>query len=185
MNKQGKIIIALLVVGLALFISVQFIIIPKQNAVAEQYELDQRNPLTHDLENILKYKHPYMGSAGNLTNLFRRLPMTEAIKDFELLSDDLTLIVNYHLPIDTIGTKTVNQSLIYNSTAAFSLIGNLEKIHYNFSDKSFVIHRESVESLYDDFGKLTSSNEIWNQQVRNPLGDAAYTKNSLNKILEN
>lgn len=184
MNKHEKIIIALVVIGVALFISVQFIIIPKQNAVAEQYEIDQRNPLTHDLENILKYKHSYMGNAGNLINLFGRLPMNEAIKDFELLSDELTLIINYHLPIEKIGTKTVKQSLIYNSTAAFSLIGNLEKIQYNFSDESFIISRENVESLYDNFGKLISSNEIWNQHVRDPLEDEKYTSDRLKIIVE-
>ncbi|WHY87218.1 DUF4825 domain-containing protein [Neobacillus novalis] len=184
MNKLGKLIAALLVVGIGLFIVVQFIIIPKQNAAAEQYVIDQRRPLTHDLENIIPYRFLYMGNAGNMINLFNHLPLNEVEKDFELKSEAFTLIVNYHQSVSEIGTNLVNQSLIYNSTAAFALIGNLEKIEYNFPDQSFEVKRERIKSLYDDFSQLIKSNRVWNQQVRNPLKDKDYTDKSIESILK-
>ncbi|MFF2448210.1 DUF4825 domain-containing protein [Neobacillus sp. NPDC058068] len=183
MNKLGKLIAALLALGIGLFIIVQFIIIPKQNDAAEQYVIDQRRPLTHDLENIIPYRFLYMGNASNVFNLFNHLPLNEVEKDFELKSEAFTLIVNYHQSVSEIGTNLVNQSLIYNSTAAFALIGNLEKIEYNFADESFEVKRENVKSLYDDFSQLTKSNSIWNQQVRNPLKDEKYTDNCIKSIL--
>ncbi|WP_141432077.1 DUF4825 domain-containing protein [Bacillus sp. 03113] len=183
MNKQGKLIVSLLAAGLVASIVVQFIIIPKQNATAEQYVIDQRRPQTHNLENIIPFKHPYMGNASNMINLFNHLPTNEIEKDFELHSDTFTIKVNYHRPISEIGIRLVNQSTIYNSTAAFALIGNLEKIEYSFLDESFTVKRENVENLYKDFDQLIKSNEVWDQQVRNPLKDEGYTEKCLKSIL--
>lgn len=184
MNKLGKLIAALLAVGIGLFIVVQFIIIPKQNATAEQYVIDQRRPLTHDLENIIPYRFLYMGNASNMINLFNHLPLNEVEKDFELKSDAFTLIVNYHQSVSEIGTDLVNQSIIYNSTAAFSLIGNLKKIEYNFPDQTLEVNRASVEGLYDDFYKLSKSKTVWEKQVRNPLKNKEYTEKCIRSILK-
>ncbi|MFJ5714443.1 DUF4825 domain-containing protein [Neobacillus sp. NPDC093127] len=184
MNKLGKLIAALLAVGIGLFIVVQFIIIPKQNAADEQYVIDQRRPLTHDLENIIPYRFLYMGNASNMINLFNHLPLNEVEKDFELKSDAFTIIVHYHQSVSEIGTSLVNQSIIYNSTAAFALIRNLEKIEYSFPDQSFEVKRKNVEGLYDEFYKLTKSKTVWEKQVRNPLKDKEYIEKCIGSILK-
>ncbi|MBS4219828.1 DUF4825 domain-containing protein [Bacillus sp. FJAT-49711] len=182
MSRLGKWIIVLLVFGLILFAAVQFVIIPKQNAAAEQYLVDQKKPLTHDVEYIKQYKNPYMGNAANTTQLFGHLPLYDMLKDFELKSDDLTVIVNFNKSTTGINTQLLDQSLIYNSTAAFALIGNLEKIEYYFADKTIEVNRKSIETRYENFNELTESTETWNEQVRSPLKDHEYVKDFIQEI---
>lgn len=55
---------------------------PEAEAKEEQYRMEQRNPLTHDFENVLPYKHKYMGDAGNLGNLNYHLPLSDIPKTF-------------------------------------------------------------------------------------------------------
>ncbi|MBS4201905.1 DUF4825 domain-containing protein [Bacillus sp. FJAT-49732] len=183
MSKLGKWIVVLLVFGLMLFGIVQFVVIPKQNAAAEQYVIEQEKPLTHDLEYIKQYKNPYMGNAGNTTQLFGHLPLHDILKDFELKSDDLTVMVNYTQKTTDINNQLLNQSLIYNSTAAFALIENLEKIEYHFVDETITVDRESIERQYTNFDELTESTKIWNEKVRNPLKDTKYVEDFINEIL--
>ncbi|MCR2821468.1 DUF4825 domain-containing protein [Lederbergia panacisoli] len=182
MSKLGKWIFGLFVLGLILFAVVQFVVIPKQNAAAEQYLIDQRKPLTHDLEYIKPYKNPYMGNASNITQLFRHLPLHDTLQDFELKSDDLAVIVNFNKGTTDINQQLLNQSLIYNSTAAFALIKNLEKIEYHFLDKTIEVDRESIESHYDRFNKLTESTDTWNEKVRNPLKKDEYVEGFIQSI---
>ncbi|MGP7817278.1 DUF4825 domain-containing protein [Niallia sp. 01092] len=182
MNKSGVLIAGLLVSWLLMFIVVQFIINSKKHAAAEHYVINQRRPLTHDLEYILPYKQPYMGNASNVIILFNHLPLNEVEKDFQLLSDIFTIKVNYHLPSTEIGTKLVNQSIIYNSTATFLLIGNLEKIELGFLDKSVIVNREMVKKLYKDFDRLLKSKKVWEQQVRSLLMDEYYIENGLGSL---
>ena len=182
MSRKGKWIIILLVLGVVMFSIVQFIVIPKQNAAAEQYIIDQQRPLTHDLDYIIKYKHPYMGSAGNIIGLFYHLPMNVE-RDYELFSERLALRINYHQTVSEIGETIVHESLIYNSTAAFALVGNLEEIEYNFQGRFFIVKRENVEKLYQDFEQLITDKDIWNEKVRDPLGRKVYIEESLATIL--
>lgn len=182
MSKLGKWITALLVFGLAMFIVIQFVIIPKQDAAAEQYIIDQQRPLTHDVDNIIQYRHPYMGSAGNIMELFYHLPLSDVKRDYELFSDRLTLKINFQQTVSQIGESVVHQSLIYNSTAAFALIGNLEKVEYHFQDEFYEVSREHVESLYEDFDQLIAKKDVWNEKVRNPLRDMKYVEESWRAI---
>lgn len=183
MSSIGKWIIALLVLGMILFITVQFVVIPKQNAAAEQYLMEQEKPLTHDLEYIQQYKNLYMGNAGNTTQLFGHLPLSNMLKDFELKSEELTVIVNFKKKTTDINNQLLNQSLIYNSTAAFALIENLEKIEYHFLDQIINVDRQSVESQYENFSELTESTDTWNEKVRNPLKNSKYVEDFIKEIL--
>ncbi|MBW8351125.1 DUF4825 domain-containing protein [Bacillus sp. IITD106] len=183
MSNLGKWIIVLFAFGLILFTVVQFVVIPKQNAAAEQYIIDQKNPLSHDLEYIKQYKNPYMGNASNIMNLFGHLPLSDMLKDFELKSEELTVIVNYNKKTTDIEQQLLNQSLIYNSTAAFALIANLEKIEYHFLDQNIVVDRQSVESQYQNFDELTNSTKIWNEKVRNPLKNTHYVEGFITEIM--
>ncbi|MCJ8010080.1 DUF4825 domain-containing protein [Lederbergia wuyishanensis] len=183
MSKLGKWIIALLVIGMILFITVQFIVIPKQNAAAEQYLREQEKPLTHDLEYIQQHKNPYMGNAGNTTQLFGHLPLSNMLKDFELNSEELTVMVNFKKKTTDINNQLLNQSLIYNSTAAFALIANLEKIEYHFLDQTINVDRQSIERRYPNFNKMTESTKTWNEKVRNPLKNPQYVEDFIKDIL--
>ncbi|MBS4196834.1 DUF4825 domain-containing protein [Lederbergia citri] len=183
MSKLGNWIIGLFVLGVILFVVVQFVVIPKQNAEAEQYLIDQNKPLTHDLEYIKQYKNPYMGNASNITNLFRHLPLNDTLKDFEIKSEELTVMVNFTKKTTDINQQLLNQSLIYNSTAAFALIDNLEKIEYRFLDQTIEVERQSVESQYQNFNELTESTKTWNEKVRNPLKSPQYVEDFIKEIM--
>lgn len=176
MNKLGKWIFILFGSGLILSGIVQFVIIPKQDAAAEQYENEQKNPLTHDLDYIIGFKNDYMGNASNTNQLFLHLPLGEAINGFELNSDTFEVIVFYRDTVKHIGTEKVQRSLVYNSTAAFTLIGNIEIITYHFRDKTISIDRKAVEKLYGGLEGLIENKDIWNQKVRDPLADNSVVK---------
>ena len=93
------------------------------------------------------------------------------------------LRINYHQTVSEIGETIVHESLIYNSTAAFALVGNLEEIEYNFQGRFFIVKRENVEKLYQDFEQLITDKDIWNEKVRDPLGRKVYIEESLATIL--
>lgn len=191
MKVRDRIIIGLLVCGLAVFSFIHFVTIPKMKQNDAKHQIEQLDASTHDLHYILKYKHQYMGAASNIINLFRHLPLNIDSTTFELLSDDLTLRVLYKDKLDIIGAQIVNakasaseqtqatiqnevqKSLIYNSTAAYALIDNLECIEYQFLDVTYQVVRADVENLYKDFSAiLTDIN--WNSEVQRPLSDSTY-----------
>ena len=68
-----KVIIGLFIIGLLMFGWVQFYYLPKMEAADEQEQLEQLEPETHQFGWVLKYKNPYMGSAGNNINLDKQL----------------------------------------------------------------------------------------------------------------
>jgi hypothetical protein len=176
MNKLGKWIFILFGAGLILSGIVRFVIIPKQEAAAEQYENEQKHPLTHDLDYIIGYKNDYMGNASNTTQLFYHLPLGDTAKEVELNPDELEVIVHYGNSVKNIGTAKVQQSLVYDSTAAFALIANLEKITYHFRDETFSIERKAFEKLYGGLETFIENKDIWNQKVRDPLADKRVVK---------
>lgn len=70
MNKKNVLIICLLAVAAILFCTIQFGIIPYQQAQKAEYIKNQTDALTHDITSIEKFKNPYVGNASNIGNLF-------------------------------------------------------------------------------------------------------------------
>ncbi|WDV47226.1 DUF4825 domain-containing protein [Clostridiaceae bacterium M8S5] len=181
MNKKDKLILILLGIGLLMFITVYFIIIPKQRENRDNYLLEQLNSTTHDINYILKYKNKYMGNASNIINLYYHLPLADVNKDFEILSNKLTLIVNYKDTVSNIGDEKVKSSLIYNGVASFALIDNLNKIVYNFTGVTYNVVRKDIEKHFGDLENITDK-KIWNKKVRNMLHDKDYVFNTFDKL---
>ena len=204
MSNKNKLLVALFMIGLALFSVVQFIVLPHQNAQDKQYEAAQLEATTHDLNSILPYKNDYMGNNSNIINLFWHLPLIGSEMKFQLFPETFTLEIDYRntllstgkesmsrKPFASSGTidelnklyqKEVEKSLIYNSTAAFSLIGNLEHIIYRFSDVSYQVSRANVEALYLDHNNLLNPT-IWKEEVQSKLNDDNYVAATAEKIL--
>lgn len=183
MKQRNKVIIALIVFGIILSAVVYGIIIPKINENKQKYANAQMNPETHDLESILKYKNKYMGNTSNSINLFYSLPLSNVGMSFENYPETFTLEVNYKETVWGIGEKNVNKTIIYNSTAAFALIDNLNEIHYNFTGKSYKVLRSDVEKWYGV--KLSSmlKKDVWKSKVQKKLKDNEYVQNCINAIL--
>ncbi len=181
MKNKNRLIISLLTIGIALFAVVQFVVIPHNQTEQQKYLSAQQEPATHDLNTVLKYKNKYMGNASNDANLFNHLPLSTTGMNFQLFSDKLDLEVNYKDTVWNIGEEKVKRSLLYNSTAAFALIDNLQVIDYNFLDTSYQVKRNDIEALYSNFPDILNSKK-WDSLVRVKMNDSQYVDNTFKKI---
>jgi hypothetical protein len=184
MKTRNKLIICLAIMGIVLFGLVQGIVIPRNNQKKIEYMAQQQTPTTHDLNSILKYKTKYMGDASNIEHLFNRLPLNNIEMSYELFPGKLTAELNYKDSIENINKDKVNSALIYNSTAAFALVDNLEVINYNFSDVEYKVLRSDVEKWYGtELSGLLSSKE-WKNKVQNMLKGIEYVDNCAKAVLK-
>ncbi len=183
MKNKNRIIIFLAILGLAFFSFFQFAIIPREKAKEARYISDQKSPRTHDLNSILKFKSKYMGDASNLINLFYSLPLNDIPMTFQLYPDKLVVEIDYKSGISNIGEQKVKEAIIYNSTASFALIDNLQGLVYNFQDKHYSITRNNVEKFYGTKCNLLLEENCWKESVEKPLNDSKYVNNSLESIL--
>lgn len=183
MNSKNKMIIALLLIGITLSIIVQFVIVPRNNEKKQKYIADQLEPTTHDLESILEFKNPYIGDSSNVINLFYNLPLADRGVKFEIKSKDYALIVNYLDTVWNIGREKVDKALIYNSVAAFALIGNLELIAYNFSGDAYYVTRIDIELIFGkDLASLLTK-EKWQSTVQDRLQDANFIQDCMQEAI--
>lgn len=183
MKNRNRVIVGLLLAGMLLFALIQFVWIPRSNAEREKYIAAQQDPITHDLSRILPYQNKYMGNASNDANLFANLPLSDVGMDYQLFSDRLELAVNYKGAVGSVGEERVKRSLLYNSTAAFALIGNLKAIDYNFSGASYRVERADVEALYSDFSHILDP-ENWKNSVQKNLSDRSYVEHAFSKAVQ-
>jgi hypothetical protein len=203
-KQRERIIIILIVLGI-LCLTLQYYYRQDIDKKQKKYWNEQKEVTTCDLEYVLKYKNLYMGNASNIMQLFHSLPLSAAIKDFQLFSDKLTAQVNFidsklnagKISIDSKSSSLegisgvsnteyqneVNKSLLYNSIAAFALIDNLEGILYHFTDITYTVTREDIETTYGDLDSLLKK-DTWEKVVRNPLGDKEYVTVLSEKFLK-
>lgn len=175
MKTRNKFIVLLAIFGLLLFGVVHFLIIPDNNKKAAEYAAAQLSPKTHDIENVLKYKNKYMGNSSNLINLFRALPLCNYDTKYQLYPDKLTAEVKYEVSTETLGGQKTIEAILYNSTAAFALIDNLQVMVFSFSDRQYSVSREATKAWY---GEKALSNlldkKIWQENVQSKLSDSSY-----------
>lgn len=176
-------ILGLLALGAALFLAIQFIIIPRNEEAHEKYLAAQQDPAAHDLGAILKYKNRYMGNASNDINLFHSLPLSNAGMTFRLYPDLLKLEIRYPDTVESLGEAKVQAALLYNSTAAFALIGNLQTMEYSFPEASYEADRAEIEKLYADFGNILEK-ENWRTSVQEKMGDYQFVEASFMRVME-
>jgi hypothetical protein len=152
------------VVALLLLMGVFYILNNNQKKIDED-KTSQLNIDTHRFEKLLAYENNYLGNASNTSNLFNNLPLSNDKTEIVIDSDKLTLIVNYNIPSSAEEEKAV----IYNTTAAFVLIKNLEEINMRFSNYSYLVKRDNVEKRFgDDYSKLINP-ETFKELVQRPL----------------
>lgn len=188
-KARDKIIICLIVLGLAVFGIVEGIIIPQNNKRKQEYLLRQQQPVTHDISSVLKYKNKYMGNASNTINLFYNLPPISSAKStFQLYPDRLALEVKYKTSIDANSLKVENnkikefrdkklcRALIYNSTAAFALIENLNEIDYNFKNVDARVTRFELQKWYGNDMTRLLPNKTWKNEVQKKLNNSKYVE---------
>lgn len=165
MDKR-KLMLILVVVGALLFIWIQFFEVPNKVKLGE--ERMQQDPLTHDFEKVTSFEKPYMGDASNLGELFNALPLNNYRGPMEMDAEKFLLIVDYNLDTD-ISTETVKQTVIYNTTAAFTLIGNLQEIRLLFDNESYIVTRENVEKWFGTTLVDFKDSKIFKEKVQEHL----------------
>ncbi|QUG43576.1 DUF4825 domain-containing protein [Psychrobacillus sp. INOP01] len=152
-----------LVVGIALvlLLGVVYVLSNNQKQVGQE-DVEQQSVETHNFKKVLAYENEYMGDNSNITNLFNNLPLSNHRDLVELEPDTLTFVVNYN-------TSGDEKAAIYNATAAFILIKNLEVIDMHFTDQSYVITRENVEGWFgDEFDSLIDP-AVFKEKVQQPI----------------
>lgn len=169
MKHEHGWIVGLLVVGIGLYALVQGVILPKQALQEAEYVEAQRDPTTHDLKRILPYKHPYMGNAANLGNLFDHLPLAHLQRTYQLHPETLTAEIHYQVAASQVEGQTLYKSLIYNAVASFALIDNLERLHFNFKDKVYATTRDGMELVFGRDLSALLTEEAWKTVVQQAL----------------
>ncbi|MFS0689182.1 DUF4825 domain-containing protein [Sporosarcina sp. 179-K 8C2 HS] len=161
MEKRRLIIGLIAILAIPLYIWIAYVEIPGKAKVGE--EKLQQDPLKHDFGTVLDYKNDYMGDASNTSGLFQSLPLNEYKGTIEMKPEEFYLLVHYEAKSAELEGKA-EQAVIYNSTAAFLLINNLEKVNMAFLDESYVVTRENVMDWFgEDFGSLIDPEQFKGQ----------------------
>lgn len=171
MNTKNKVILFLLIIGFSLFGIIQGVVLPNIKQDEAQYVKDQQEPLTHDFEASLPYKNKYMGNASNLFNLFHSLPLNNIEKTFQLDSEILSAEVIYNAKASNIGIEKIERSVVYNATAAFALIDNLEVVQFSFYDQNYQMLRSEIQAGYELPLSELADADMWEREVQFRLKD--------------
>lgn len=166
MDKRRFMMILVVIIGVPLFIWIQFFEVPNKVRIGE--EKLQQDPETHVFEKVLPFENAYLGDAPNTDGLFSALPLNEYKGTLEIDPDVFTLIVNYTSTVEEI-EKQAKQAVIYNTTAAFTLIANLETIDMRFEDESYIVTRDHVEKRFGTTLIDFKEPEVFKQKVQDHL----------------
>lgn len=142
------------------------------NTINEYYVFDNNKKYTTEtvpnvpfnreksgIDSIIKYQNKYLGNNSNTINLIGGLPLSEYGNVIELDSDNLGIIIDYHVTDWYINNDNyVEKSLIYNTFSIFSLIENVNYITYNFTGNTYTITREKFEEVYPSYKTITYKN---------------------------
>lgn len=122
--------------------------------------------------------------------MINSLPLSEYGFVFEIDSENLGLIVNYHITAWYINDEELylEKCLIYNSVSIFSLIENTQYIEYNFTGNSYKITREIIEKNYPNYDEIIINNKIdkdsFNRLVENKMNDNEFVKETFEKMFD-
>lgn len=186
MSKKNWLIVTLLLIGVAGMAALEGFIKPQADEQAVQYEAEQNDPLTHDIRNSLSFASPYMGNAGNLINLNASLPMRDIERTFQLYPEELTAELRFRARAGDLQEEKLKQLLVYNSTANFAMIDNLEKLILAFEDQTFTIRRDEVESWFGNQVTLASLRDAgtWEKEVQSRLDDMKFVGDYVENLVE-
>lgn len=182
MKTKLIIILCLIVAGVVMLTRMQGIVTPRVAQDTRQ-AANRKDPLTQDFESISKYKSSYMGDASNLTGLFYELPLSDVEMSFKLFPETFTAEISYKAKASDLGDYFLDRAIIYNSTAAFTLIDNLEAVIFNFAGLPFKILRTDVEKWYGVELKTLAEKETWERTVRSKLNEEDYVQSCINAII--
>ena len=141
------------------------------------------------IDNIIKFKNKYIGDNSNDSHLIDSLPLSEYGYEFEIDSENLGLIINYHITDWYVNeNQYLEKCLLYNAVSIFSLIDNVQDITFNFSGNSYKVNRKQVQDLYPNYNDIIS-NEIdkdnFNKYLEEKINDNEFIEDTFSKIFVN
>lgn len=167
MDKRRLIIGLIVVVAIPLYIWIAYFEIPNKAQVGE--DKLQQDPLKHDFESVLEFNSEYIGDASNSNALFQSLPLNEYKDIIKIDSERYSIRVNYNVKAIELGGMA-EQAVIYNATAAFLIIANLQEVELTFLDESYRVNRKNVDQWFDiDFMELKDPQKF-KEKVQKSLG---------------
>ncbi|GIP38813.1 hypothetical protein J31TS4_20930 [Paenibacillus sp. J31TS4] len=173
-TTRNLLLAVLLAIGLAGTVVLEGIVKPRLQAEEEQYRLKQQSPATHDYSAVLRYHSNYMGDSSNFINLNNRLPLAGVPKTFQLYPDRLAADVIYEIPSAELGEQLVRQAVLYNATAQFALIDNLQELRLLFPDGAWRVARADAEAWYGmELGSLRDV-QRWRNTVQAKIVDDSF-----------
>lgn len=139
------------------------------------------------IDSIVKYKNKYIGDNSNTGNLINSLPLSEYGYVFEIDSNGLGLIINYHITDWYINENYyLEKSIFYNSISIFALIDNVEYVKFNFSGKTYEVKRMDIENNYPHYNEIVKdeiSKDLFNKYVEGKLNDTKFIDDFFNKVV--
>ncbi|MBR1417092.1 MAG: DUF4825 domain-containing protein [Bacilli bacterium] len=139
------------------------------------------------IDNIIKYKNKYIGNNSNDGNLIASLPLSEYGYVFEIDSENLGLIIDYHITDWYINENYyLEKSIVYNSVSIFSLIDNVKYIKYNFSGKTYEVKRENVENNFPNYKDIVNdgiNKDAFNRYLEQKISDIDFIDLCFNKFI--
>ncbi len=143
--------------------------LPGQEKLLEEEDLKQLDPETHNFQKVLKYESPYMGNASNNMNLVDHLPMSDMPRMFQQDPSEYKFTVNYEISVEEIGKGQVEKSVLYNATAIFALIENMETVEFSFVDQTYTVTRERANNWFEEDVKSFKNEKVFMKKVQLPI----------------
>ncbi len=135
------------------------------------------------IDNLSKFKNPYLGNNSNTSNIINNLPLAEYGYTMEIDSENLGLTINYHITDWYINENYyLEKSLVYNSVSLFSLIDNLDHITYNFSGKTYSVDRKQIKENYPHYKDIVKSNKNFNKYLEAKINDDEFIDQVFRKL---
>jgi hypothetical protein len=130
------------------------------------------------IEQLIRFKNPYMGNSSNIINLNYALPLGHIPHTHVLDPEKLVLNLYYKETVWELGVDNVERDLLFNATANLALIENLKTIAFHFSGQSFKVTRSFMENWYKmDLRNFPGKSNQWEKKVIEPLGQKEYVEN--------
>jgi hypothetical protein len=117
-------------------------------------------------EDIFQFKNSYVGDAGAVGDITRRLPNPngEQISGLELKTTEepYGIILNYIATEKSDNTETNYKELVlYNTTFILTLVKNADWVKFNFISQEFKVSREEIKSFYErDIREFNNEEEL-------------------------
>ena len=175
MKSYNKVFTILLGMLLTILLILQFVIVPKLRHEDTNIEVTSLQPTKHNIESVFRYENDYMGNNSNTINLFGSLPLSDESLSFKMDSKKLEVIVSVDGSVANIGEEKVKQALIYDATAAFALLHNMNYLTFEFKDVTYQTNRTLVEAVYETLNQLLDK-DTWSTMVQKPLEDINYVE---------